>query len=646
MKAKKVLSLALAAVTALSALTLGGCGSSGAGSENTFSWWIYATDGKGTFYTDYDDNPCIQWINQQYWNTEEGGLADSEENGTKIQLTFQAPIAGSENDNFNTMISTGEYTDVIDLNVAESAETLVNEGVLVDITEYVEKYMPNYVAVLESNPQIKGKVTNVDEDGNVHYYRICNIYDGPNDPWAGFVYRRDWLVKYAEPTAYVWDWDSAYVQENGHPAVTPLEEAIAQNNLEGWKANEVTAFTSSEGDDPDNDYTDNVIFPSGKDYPYTISDWEWMLAAYQKAIADRGWSEDSDAYGTTIQYYGAYAQGELASSFGGGGMTWSVDEDGKAYYAGTSDNFRTYLECVNHWYNNGWLDKAFETRTADMMWMINEAGYNQGKVGMWLGTVSVLGDTIRVTCANEEDARDAYVMGCPFPINDVYGGAEQKYQIPDSFYQDSLVGAGIGFTSKIEEKSEEAIAALFTFIDWTYSQEGRKLTSFGLSEEQIAQAEPENNLYEEYGMTAGYDEIENEDGTITYRTQFASGNDVGNAVRCGRLGIGYGMTGNTDGSYHVEYKDTPKVVADAKSCFAMYENTASTLDYSKMMSDEDGDAYNKTANYLLDVISQNLPDLVKNGLNGWDSYVTMVNKYDPDAVTEILQKYVDRVYGQ
>lgn len=642
MKRKRLLSLALAAVTAVGALGMSGCGESEE-SDNTFGWWIYATDGQGTYYTDYDDNPAVQWMNHQTWDVENGGIA-KDGDGAKVTFTFQAPIAGSETDNFNTMMSTGEYPELIDLNVAESAETLVEEGILVDITEYVEKYMPNYQALLEKYPDIKGKVTNVDEDGNVHYYKLCSIYDGMADPWAGYVYRRDWLVKYATPTEYVWDWDSDYVKENGHPAVTPLSEAQASGNMEGWKKNEVTSFTMTQGEDPDNDWQDNVIFPSGKDYPYTISDWEWMLEAYQKAIEERGWSEDSNAYGTTVSYAGVYSMGELASSFGGGGMTWSVDEDGQVYYAGTSDNFKTYLECVNHWYEEGWLDKTFETRTADMMWMINEAGCTQGKVGMWLGTVAVLGDTIRVTCANEEDAQDAYVMGCPFPINDVYGSDEQKFKEPDAFYADSLVGAGTGFTNKIEDKSEEELAALFTALDWTYTPEGGNSMVFGLSSEQMEEYTPENNIYEEYGFTAGYDVIDNGDGTVCYRTQFASGDDTANAFRNGRMGVGLRLTGNGEGlDYTMEYADTAKVTADAKKHFAAYRNTASVMDYPKMFDDEEGDLYNKTSNSLLETISIEVPKLIKEGLGGWNDYVDAVNQYDPQAVTEILQKYVDRI---
>jgi hypothetical protein len=38
--------------------------------------------------------------------------------------------------------------------------------------------------------------------------------------------------------------------------------------------NEVTSFQADESENPAEDYTDNVIFPSGTPDPLTISDWE------------------------------------------------------------------------------------------------------------------------------------------------------------------------------------------------------------------------------------------------------------------------------------------------------------------------------------------------------------------------------------
>ena len=86
-------------------------------------------------YDKYEDSPSVQYINAQYWNTAEGGIG-TEENGTKLDLSFLVPISGSETDNFNTMIGTGEYPEILDLSVSsESPQAMHENGVLMDITE-------------------------------------------------------------------------------------------------------------------------------------------------------------------------------------------------------------------------------------------------------------------------------------------------------------------------------------------------------------------------------------------------------------------------------------------------------------------------------------------------------------------------------
>ena len=71
-----------------------------------------------------------------------------------------------------------------------------------------------------------------------------------------------------------------------------------------------------------------------------------------------------------------------------------------------------------------------------------------------------------------EDQQKAYVMPCAVPINDKYRTDEQKYKEPDAFYQGSRIAGRIGITEALEDKSEDTIAALFTFLDWMYTREG------------------------------------------------------------------------------------------------------------------------------------------------------------------------------
>ena len=550
---KRWISLLLCAALSCSVLGMTGCGGTKGSDADTFSYWIFTTDGGGTYYEKYEQNPAVEWLNQQYWDVENHTLGD-ESSGEHIEFTFQSPISGAEQDNFNTMISTGEYTDIIDLVAStNSAETLHDEGIVMEITEYVEKYMPDYLALLEEHPDWKAQVTSLDENGDIHYYYLPGLKDGPPDSWNCFAYRRDWVVAYAEPTEYVWDWDSEYVKENGHPAVTPLETAQREGNLEGWKKNELygTKFTSSEGQDPKNDYTDNVIFPSGKTEPYTISDWEWMLEAFEKAVADRGWSEDPDAYGISVYYTGFFGLGDLVSSFGGGTGTFYKNAEGTVIHSGTTDNFKSYIECMNQWYENGWLDTRFETRASDMFFSINETGYTQGKVGMWEATIGVLGDTIRVTCQDERDQKNAYVKGCALPVNDVYGTDEQKFTEPDAMYQ-AQVGpdGGIAVTEKAEGKN---LAALFTYFNWCYTWEGGLFNTFGLSKEQYESVELENDLYEEYGLTDGMYHIEeSETGKVIVKhLDPATGLDENAFLPC-RMISKLSLTGHGEVDYSVD----------------------------------------------------------------------------------------------
>ena len=647
MKMKRVLSVGLVGAMALSTLALTGCGSNSSdGGDNTVSWWITMTDGNGVYYDDYEDNPAVEWLNQQYWDIENGGLG-TKEDGTPLKFTFQVPISGSETDNFNTMMSTGEYTDIIDLAMStDTAATMVDEGTLLDITDYVEKYMPHYIEYLDKNPEQKALLTHEDENGDTRYYEIGAIKEENDVPWGGYMYRRDWLVEYAQPTAYVWDWDSDYVKENGHPAVTPLEEAQASGNMEGWKANEVTEFTSSEGEDPKNDYTDNVIFPSGTSDPLTISDWEWMLDAFKKAIDDKGFSGNTDAYCTTVYYPGFFGMGDLVSSFGGGTGVWSKDADQNVYFSGTSDNFKTYLECLNTWYNNGWMDTRFETRASDMFFSINQTGTAQGQVGLFYGTAASLGDAIRVTCADSEDQQKAYVMPCAVPINDKYGTDEQKYKEPDAFYQGSRIAGRIGITEALEDKSEDTIAALFTFLDWMYTREGALTRSVGLSQEQIDSVDLENNLYEEYGIEGGaYDVSENEDGKTVYTFHYDTSGDIGNALKFTRMVVGAELTGAGADIDYVFDKGESKVHQLATEQWTKYTSTASLYDYNNQFTTEQNDIYSDINQSVNDYMNQNTPNLIKNGLDGWDAYVEGINALHPEELTEVYQEVMDSLFG-
>lgn len=621
-------------------LTLSGCSKKNGDTdakEEQFTWWITKTDSAGTFYEDYEDNVAVQWINNQYWDKENLTIG-TEGKGQKMKFDFRVPIMGAESDNFNTMIATGEYPDIIDLSYASQSELqLYEDGVLLDITEYVEKYLPNYLTMLEEHPELKPFVTHKDAEGNDRFYSLYTLADNVIDPYQGYMYRRDWVVKYAQPTSYVWDWESEYVKANGHPKYTPLSAAEETNDYTGWKTNEITQFTSSEGENPEEDYADNVIFPSGTSDPITISDWEWMLEAFEKAIELRGYSSDSNAYGTTMYYPGFMQTGDLVSSFGGGGPMWYLNKDREAAFGGSDENFKTYLECLNNWYEKGWLDKNFETRASDMFFKINTTGVSQGKVGLFIGNIGILGTTIRTTCADEEDQKEAMVLGAALPINDVYGGEENKFVEPDTFYQQGYLGTPTGFTTALEGKD---IEALFAMINWMYSREGGLVMISGLNEEQYASMEFEPDTYAELGLTAAYDTEKNEDGTVNYINKISNDNEANLVLRAQRMGTYYQVKGNVDKGYTMDF-NYPGVVDRALKQWKQYLSTGYILDYNSLMGDEESSTYSKINTYANDYMGQAVPEMIKNGLSIWDEYIAKLNKYGPSKVTEIYESLIE-----
>lgn len=636
---RRILSVGVVATMAVGMLA--GCGSKkSADGPDSFTWWINQTDGQGQYYETYEQNPVAQWVGAQYWDSENGGIG-TEETGKQLNISYIAPVTGSEMDTFSTMMSTGDYPEVLDsVYSTDTVQTLYANGTALDITEYVEKYMPNYRAFLDANPELKPQVT-IEEDGKTKYIAIYPILDGEEDPWQGYIYRRDWVVKYAKPTEYVWDWDSEQVQANGHPEVTPLEKAVSSGNLNGWKKNDVTAFKADYGKDPDNDYTDNVIFPSGKTDPYTISDWEWMFAAFAQAIDERGWKDDSTAYCTTVQRYGFDQMGSLVSSFGGGTGSFYVNRDGVAEYDGTSENFKTYIDCVQNWNEQGWLDKSFAER-GELFYMINTEGVNQGKTGMWVGLSSNLGTAIRVTCADETDKEDAFAMACALPINDVYGGDAQKFKEPDSKFVISPKGTPIVITDKAKDKD---IPTLLTFIDWAYTREGALTIRFGLNEEQLASMKFNPDVYAENDVTAAYTVDKDDEGKTLYKRVPDPAGTL-RAPLCGqRMDVGIKLSGNGDDlDYSIDLGNT-KVVDDAIDLWLEYRNTGYPSVYTSIMETADNEVYSKRNTALTDYQAMNLPNVIKGDMS-WEAYVQGIEELKPDEVVPMLQKCVDKLNGK
>ena len=144
----KALLLIMSLVVIIGVIT--GCGNDVGKKQNdedTVKVSVWQMIGEDPFYYEsYADNPVWQYISENYTF-----------NDKKLDIEFVAPPRGSEFDNLNTLISTGEYHDVIDMSITD-ARGFYNDGIIQDITEYVEEYMPNYMKYVDEYPELKRSI--------------------------------------------------------------------------------------------------------------------------------------------------------------------------------------------------------------------------------------------------------------------------------------------------------------------------------------------------------------------------------------------------------------------------------------------------------------------------------------------------------
>ena len=577
---KRSISLLLCLVMMLSVLA--GCGGGeSVGDAQEITWWI-GTGEDATYYASYEDNPAVKYLETMQFN------------GQNIDLKFSVPVAGAELDNFNTLMATEEYTDLMDMSFSTSgASELYEDGIIWDLTPYVEQYMPNYWALINEYPEIKDLIySNV--NGEQRLLTINSISREILSNFMGFLYRRDWVAKYGKNPTTGEKFTYGFTGENG-----------------AWE--------------------DNVVFPNGTPDPIYISDWEWMFEIFEIALDDLG---VTDGYCISCYFKGYNEDGGLFSGFGGGTPLWHKNPDGTADFGGDSETMRSYLLCMNNWYEKGWMDKSFAEHTGDLVYAVDSAKVHTGKVGMWIGRRSETGNLM-----DNGDALTSGIMVCGArqPINDKYGAPETQGKEPDALYQYSRVRGSMIVTTKV---TEEELPTILTFLDYLYTREGGLLLCLGLTEEQVTATQDET--YAKFGLTHGYREELQADGTYKYIRNEATveDNNLASAVAGKRL-----MTGIYDQGFVAALNAS--YIPEARAAMAewdYYENAAFPDRFlTGQFSVDESAAYSKVYANVDTFMSTNIPKFIMGTLDieseeDWGDYCTMLNKYGPDKVTKIYQR--------
>lgn len=542
---RKILTVAIAATMLVPAmLSMAGCGNDGGPTH--FTWWI--PNGAVAYYENYEDNPVLDYISKN--------VQFESDDGTMKNITFDftvpATTSGASQD-FTNMINTRDFYNIMNPSMySGSIADLYEKGAIIDLTPYATdpEVMPNLSAWIEENPEISTYFYTPMSDGSRKILAVPNISDSLDNEQQpfGFTYRRDWIVKYGtQPETFYSPMGAVNGEE---PAATGANPNAGEKfsghytlNLDGTQRNDPMGQNTEVPDGANGDsWEDNVIFPSGYTDPTYISDWQWMFEIYERAYSKLG---ITDSYMISLYYPGYNANGDLMSGFGGGGVLWYQSPDHEAKFGATEQGFRAYLECMNHWYAEGWLDQKFNTRSGDNFYTIDNEAVSRGNVAMWMGEAGKIGTRLAPETDNAKATRPnavgAIAFLCSTPINDIpaydgdpnttdysvratqeqaeeaiNGGEGSAYmlQVPTCTFQQELISSGGVVISK-ETAEEKDLTLLLNFFDYLFSEEGSVLVTMGLSKEQYETSQ--NAIYTEYGLTEGAYTVQGEGDNVQYK---------------------------------------------------------------------------------------------------------------------------------
>lgn len=156
------------------------------------------------------------------------------EKETGVKVEFIHPVAGSSGDQFNVMIASGEYPDIIQNNFFTypgGAAKAIEDGVIIETTDYLDKYAPNLKSYLENHPNID-KMVKTDAG---QYYSFPTIQgDDFLLTYTGLILRKDWLDELGlDVSETIDEWETvltAFKEKKGAAAPITYEDSLFKNS--------------------------------------------------------------------------------------------------------------------------------------------------------------------------------------------------------------------------------------------------------------------------------------------------------------------------------------------------------------------------------------------------------------------------------
>jgi len=215
---------------------------------------------------------------------------------TNVELTFQQPPVGSEQESFNLMIAGGTLPDIImsgwagDTMYTGGVERYINDGVILRLNDQIPKYAPDYLKILNTVVPAEERKAFYTDAGHMALIYCISPYEEYS--YVGINYRKDWLdelgLKNPETIADVERVLTAFRDQKNATAPFLISNSGVDTNS--------GALISAFGIGPSFYHKNGKVFygpaqPEFRQYLVLMNDW------YRKGLIDRDFpTRDSDAH--------------------------------------------------------------------------------------------------------------------------------------------------------------------------------------------------------------------------------------------------------------------------------------------------------------------------------------------------------------
>lgn len=113
------------------------------------------------------------------------------EKRTGVHIEWEPVSVEAEMETFNLMLTSGDYVDMFaSAKLLDSMDYYVEEGVVWDLKDQIQEYMPNYLHNIAQYPELEESIGSESDSG---YWSVLHNYTKNTTYQGGLVIRKDWL---------------------------------------------------------------------------------------------------------------------------------------------------------------------------------------------------------------------------------------------------------------------------------------------------------------------------------------------------------------------------------------------------------------------------------------------------------------------